>query len=360
MLAGWSRPLYGFVLLDVFAAQIGSLGGTAAGALVTLVHALLAAVLASVWLSSWLPYISTMLGALALLQWLASLESESTGGLPVMFAFLAFGYGLIGYGLTLYKIRARTVPKLPPWLSLWETPLQQSGMAVSVGVLLLTGWLGLDMAGWTIRAIFGLPFREIVNLATVWMVVRVFSVLGLFYVMVAAVRRQLRLGYLAIGMLLSGWMLYAFYIQVWDNLSRVQWYATPAGLYLLGIAFLEWQRGNRALARWLDYAAMFLMLGSLFWQTLLFGWNYALLLGAEGFASIWWGSARRLRRFLYTGMVGVILATLGQLINSLQSVIQWIVVSVIVGVLLFVLSAFIEQNLERIRTSLRGALESWE
>jgi hypothetical protein len=139
----------------------------------------------------------------------------------------------------------------------------------------------------------------------------------------------------------------------------VQWYAMPAGLYLLGIAYLEWGRGHRALARWLDYAAMLLMVGSLFLQTLLFGWRYALMLGGEGFAALWWGSARRLRRFFYGGMVGVVLATLGQLINSLQSIDQWIVFGII-GLLLVVVAAIVERKLEEIRASLQEVLEDWE
>ncbi|MCK7481656.1 MAG: hypothetical protein M0C28_34160 [Candidatus Moduliflexus flocculans] len=46
-------------------------------------------------------------------------------------------------------------------------------------------------------------------------------------------------------MLLAGWFLYAFYINAWDNLRQLQWYAMPAGLYLLAIGFVEWERGNR-------------------------------------------------------------------------------------------------------------------
>jgi len=175
----------------------------------------------------------------------------------------------------------------------------------------------------------------------------------------AAAYRRVRLGYLAVGMLLAGWALYAFYIQQWDGLARVQWYAVPAGLYLLGIAALEWQRGGRTLARWLDYAAMLLMMGTLFWQTLLFGWQYALALGAEGFLAFWWGSARHLRRFFYAGMVGVMLATLGQLINSLQSINQWIVFGII-GLLLVGVAALVERRLEAIKTTLREVLEDWE
>jgi hypothetical protein len=100
------------------------------------------------------------------------------------------------------------------------------------------------------------------------------------------------------------------------------------------------------------------MMGSLFWQTLLFGWQYALLLGTEGFAAFWWGSARRLRRFLYVGMIGVILSTIAQLINSLWSINQWIVFGVM-GLLVVIAALVIERKLEDIR-AWREVLESWE
>jgi hypothetical protein len=190
------------------------------------------------------------------------------------------------------------------------------------------------------------------------MIVSVLALLGLLYIAVAFTHRSVRLSYLAIGMLLAAWLLYAFYIQQWDESAHVQWYTIPAGLYLLGIAYAEWRRGQRFLARWLDYSAMFLMLGSLFWQTLLFGWVYALLLGTEGFSAFWWGSARRLRRFFYAGMIGVILATLGQLINSLRSINQWIVFGII-GLLLVVVAVVVERKLENIK-AWQEVLESWE
>jgi hypothetical protein len=236
-----------------------------------------------------------------------------------------------------------------------------ASLALSLALLLATLILSsFDMATWTLRALVGLPFRELVDLATVNLVVGVLALLGLLYVAAAVLYRRLRLGYLAVGMLLLSWTTYAFYVRAWESAARVQWYAIPAGLYLLGISALEWRRGHQLLARWLDYAALLLMMGSLFWQTLLYGWNYALLLGAEGLVALWWGSARRLRRFLYSGMVGVILATLGQLIHSLQSVLQWILVSVIVGLALFLLGAFVERNLGQLKSSLQEALETWE
>jgi hypothetical protein len=103
---------------------------------------------------------------------------------------------------------------------------------------------------------------------------------------------------------------------------------------------------------------MLLLFGSLFWQTLVFGWWYAFMLGSEGFAAFWWGSARRLRRFFYAGMAGVILATLGQLLNALQEVNQWITFGLI-GLLLVIMAIVVERKLEAIK-AWQQVLESWE
>ena len=370
-LAGWSRPLYALVLVDLVAAQLGSLGGTSAGALVSLSHALMVGVLATFWCARRLPYLSAGLGVLALGQWLSS-RGLAVPGWPVPLAELALAYGLAGYALALALAReqrwlerarrpgllVRRARQAVASLGLWERPLQRFSSWFSIGVLALTAWLGPDLARWTVRALLGLPFRDLTELATVERVVGVLSFVGLLYVAAAYTRRRLRLGYLAVGMLLAAWTLYAFYVQRWDGAAHVQWYALPAGLYLLGIAWQEWERGNRTLGRALDYAAVLLMMGSLFWQTLLFGWRYALMLGGEGFGSLWWGSARRLRRFLYAGMLGVVLATTAQLINSLRSVNQWIVFGII-GLLVVVAAIVVERKLEDIK-ALRQVLESWE
>jgi hypothetical protein len=356
---GWSRPLYALTALDVALAQAFCLNGTDAAALVSVVHALLLALLGSAWATPAPVYGTAALGIAALGNQVTFLRWPSER-VSVAFARLALAYGLVGFGLALaqeWRLRHR---RIPAWLRVWERPLQIAGLILSVVVLGATAVLGFDLTTWTLRALVGLPFRRIVDLATVRMVVSVLALLGLLYVAAAVAYRRRRMGYAAVGMLLTSWMLYAFYVREWSNAARVQWYAVPAGLYLLGISALEWRQGHKPLGRWLDYAALLLMMGSLFWQTLLYGWHYALMLGAEGLATLWWGSARRLRRFLYGGMAGVILATLGQLIHSLQSVLQWIIVSVIVGLALFLLGAFVERHLGQIRDSLQEALETWE
>jgi len=360
---GWSRPFYLFVFLDIFFAQVGSLAGTFSGAEVSLVNMLLIGILASAWISPELPYGSAFLGFVALLQWRSAGDSVFID-LPVHLAALALGYGALGFGYSLMKRRTGPAEEETgsnsnrSWHSVWEIPLQRSGMLLSFFSLALGLLLGFDIAGWSVRALFGLSFRQIVDFETVTMVVWVLSLIGLLYAAASAVYRRMRLAYLAVAMLLGGWFLYAFYINAWDNLRQLQWYAMPAGFYLLGIGVLEWQRGNRNLARWLDYLAILLLFGSLFWQTLIFGWRFALLLGGEGFLAFWWGSARRLRRFFYAGMSGVILAGLGQLLNALQEINQWITFGLI-GISLVILAIIVERKLEAIK-AWQQVLETWE
>jgi hypothetical protein len=355
---GWSRPLYLFVFFDIYLAQMNSLETSGPGVWVTIINALLLALLASAWRAPLFAYISTTLGALALGQWMGVLPGPETG-LPVAFAYLALGYGIAGYGLAvLFSSRYESPTDIPPEVRFWRLTFQRSALILSVAVLILTIILGFDVINWTARAILGLSFWQIVDLVTVQMVIKVLSLLGLLYLAEAIFNRRTRLSYLAMGMLLAGWMLYAFYIQQWDGLARVQWYALPAGLYLLGMSYLEWQRGNQRLARWLDYLAMTLMLGTLFWQTLLYGWKFALMLGGEGLAIFVWGSARRLRRFFYAGIVAVMLATIGQLVNALQAINQWITFGII-GLLLVTVAIVVERKLEEIK-AWQEVLDDWE
>jgi hypothetical protein len=377
--AGWSRPLYALVAYDAIITQFVSLarGGTA-GAAITLVHALLFAVLASWWLATPLTYVSGALGMLAVVQWIFTLEGGAPEGFPVALAQLTLAYGLVGYGLMFIKNKIpnpaqasqpptsnlqpltsnpqSSIFNLQSLTSLWSKPLQSLSLGFSVGVLLLTALMGIDIVGWTVRALFG--FRSVVRIETAQMWVGVLSLFGLLYVTTAVAYRRLRFGYAAIALLIVAWMIHAFYVNQWRGSAQVQWYALPAGVYLLAIAYSEWQRGNKPLGRWLDYAAMFLMMGSLFWQTLLYGWAYALLLGSEGIAGLWWGSARRLRRFLYIGMLGIVLATVAQLINALQAVNQWIIFGII-GLLALIIAVVVERKLDDLKVW-REVLETWE
>jgi FtsH-binding integral membrane protein len=71
------------------------------------------------------------------------------------------------------------------------------------------------------------------------------------------------------------------------------------------------------------------------------------------------GVGRQLRRFFYAGLIGAMLAVLGQLLNSLQNVNQWLVFGLI-GLLVISGAVLIERNMEAIKTWRDEVVETWE
>jgi hypothetical protein len=280
--------------------------------------------------------------------------------LIVSSAALSLGYGLVGSAIQVARRRTRPIGRrLEHLFSTWQTPLQLSAIFLSAVALFATLVIGLDLVGWTFRALIGLPFRQIVELATVQVTVRVLSLSGLLYLALAVAHRRPRWGITASGLLLASWILYAFFVEEWGGLDRLQWYSVPTGIYLLAVGYVESRTGSARLVRWIDNLSIVLIVGSAFWQTLVLGWLFALQLGIEGLALFWWGSARRLRRFFYAGILAVVLATLGQLINALQSINQWLVFGII-GLILFLIGALGERRFEELRASFEEILEEWE
>ncbi|MBA3530451.1 MAG: hypothetical protein H0T73_00825, partial [Ardenticatenales bacterium] len=334
---GWSRPLYGLLFLEGALGQLLSLEATTLGVQLTVLHTIGLATLATYWRSSLLAALALPVGALAFLQ-LRAMDSFSdfVDVALIDMAGLFLAYGLAGYALRWLRLQ---VGADNGRLFLWEKPLRWVSLLVSVPLLCLTMLLGLAL----------LPIESVIG---------VLALLGLLYLTASVAHRLQRLGYVALGMLLSAWLLHVHFVLYLERAAPLQWYVLPTGGYLLALGYLEWQRANKTLGRWLDYAAMLLLFGSLFWQTLLFGWLYALMLGAEGLVAFWWGSARRLRRFFYAGLGCVLLATVAQLLNSLQSINQWIVFGII-GLGLVVTGLAVERKLEEIKLW-REVLESWE
>ncbi len=364
---GWSRPLYLLAAVDVVLTQTGAFSSSGDSAWVTLSNALLLAALATAWASRPLGWLSAGLGLLSLIQGLAWVKADETIW-PWALALLALGYGSAGYGLKAARqIQAKTW--IPAWVEplsgVWERPLRLGGWWLSFASLLpalLNGAIEIIK----VVVLRSLPneFLEMAsirsNIPQVQMTVAVFAILGLFYLLSAFADRRRWLGYGAVGLLLMAWSLE--FLLVWGE-RDVQVYVLPAGLYLLGIGWLEWRFGSRTLARWVDYAALLLLLGPAFYQSLGDnGWRYALVMGAAGLFVIWWGSARRLRRFLYVGVLGVTLDIAGQLIEPLLSVNRWIVFGA-AGLVLIVIAILVERSLNRVLAlsdDLRKRLEEWE
>ncbi len=352
---GWSRPLYLLLAIDLVVGQVAALLHAEPGAIVTIVHALLLALLATVWVQPVLPFVAAGLGVVGTSQAMAWGDVEATG-YPVGLALLALGYGLLGYGLTLALRDERRT-------QIWSKPLEWTALSLSAVVLLWAVVGNLDVLGLPIRALLG----RVVSLAEtpdrLRSVMWVLALSGLLYLATAVVRRRVILGYGAVALLLAAWALWWRFFM---NMPGIQWYAVPAGLYLLGVGWMEWRQGRRTLARWIDRAGILVWLGTAWWQSLPgvmeSGWPYALLMGAESLVLVWWGSARRLKQFLYIGAVALVLNVVTQSIEPLLSVNRWIVFG-IVGALLVGLAILVERNLKKIRelsAEMRVRLEGWE
>ncbi len=350
---GWSRPLFLLLAVDIVVAQSVSFVQGDASAWVALSHAALLAVLASAWASPGLAWAPPALGLVALAQRLFWVHVDSRVW-PWALALLALGYGLAA--CLLRYLRRREVP-LPVEAAIWEVPLRWSGWALSVLSLGVTLGLGVPVISLTLRVALGLPLVTPADLPQVQMAVSVLAILGLLYLGASIVDRRRWLGYVAMAMLLGAWSLE--WLLVW-GMREVQWYAVPAGLYLLGIGYLEWTRGSRAWARWIDYAGLLLLLGSSFWQSQSKepGWPYAIVMAVEGMLILWWGSARRLRRFLYAGAAGLLIDGVGQFITQLPSSNRWIAF-LVAGILLLGLAILIERRIIKLQ-ELRKRLETWE
>lgn len=359
--AGWSRPLYLLLAIDLLAGQTAALIHSEPGAVVTAAHALLLAALATVWAQPLLPFAAGGLGVVALFQTLAWAGAKPTDQ-PVGLALLGLGYGLLGYGLWGATGLARA-EGLQRRARVWIRPLEWMGLGLCTLALLTAFRIGLDVTELLVSTIFGGPLTVVDYAPQVRMVMWVLALSGLLYLATAFVRRRRLLGYAAVALLLAAWSLWwRFFV----DMAQFQWYAIPAGLYLLAVGWLEWRAGNKALSRWVDRAGILVWLGSAWGQSLPGvadrSWPFALIMGVEALLLVWWGSARRQRQFLYIGLVGVLVDAVTQSIEPLLTANRWIVFG-IVGLLLVGVAVLIELQLDKIRklsAEVRARLEEWE
>jgi hypothetical protein len=351
----WSLPLYLLLTADLLAGQVAAFFHPDPGAVVTLAHGLLLALLATIWIQPLLPFAAAVLGVLGTAQAMAWAGADLVA-YPVGLALLALGYGLAGYG-TSFAGRAALRTRI------WLRPLEWTALGLSGIALLGAVGIGFDLSELLARTLLGQILTFADYAPKVQMVMWVLALCGLLYLATAAVRRRLILGYVAVALLLASWGLWwRFFV----NMAGIQWYAVPAGLYLLGVGWLEWRQGHRTLSRWIDRAGMLVLLGTAWWQSLpgvmSSGWPYALLLGAESLLLVWWGSARRQKQFLYIGAVSLVGNVITQSIEPLLSVNRWIVFG-LAGLLLVGLAILVERKLEAIRSfsaDLRVRMEGWE
>lgn len=363
-LKGWYRPFYWILAFDLLFGQAFALQFSASSPWIDLSQAILLAILGTAWLAPNLAYLSGFLGIWALVQGLIWAHPMAATW-PWALSLLALGYGLVGYGLLalarLSKIR------VTGWTlrlaSTWSIPLTELAWWVSLTGLVSGLILGINIFGVAINAIFNLPLLGNQDIPRVQVTALTFSILGLFYLVASVVARRRRLGYLSILLLLVGWSLE--WLLVW-GLREVQWYAIPTGLFLLGIGYFEGKFGGErghSLSVWADRLGALLLLGSAFWQSQgINGLPYAILMLVEGLMIVFWGSLRRLRRFLYAGVLGVVLDIVGILIDPILSANRWIVFGIL-GLVLLALGTFLQQRYDRVvkfSKEIRSRLEEWQ
>jgi hypothetical protein len=354
-LSGWSLPFYLLLFVNLAVGQMLTLDSGWESAIVTLLHAIIIGMLGSHWRLKLLGYVATMLGVLALGQWLAWLDIPNTGW-PTAMAALALVYGVVGYGMRRWQREGTGVPN---WVDVWQRPLVRAGWAVSLLALTNALILSMDIATtlpWLLVTNGGLRLPQ---LQAAHMLVRTFALLGLFYLTAALVERRHRLIYVALLLLFASWSLWLLLIQ---GARELQLFAVPAGFYLLLMGWFEWTRDSRSVARWLDRMAVLIRYGSTFWKSFgAHGEVYALLMIVEGLLVAWLGSWRRLRRLLYLGVVGVVTAVAGQLVEPLLALNTFVLL--LLGAALIGLGIALERRMEKVRQlsyDLRAELEHWE
>ncbi|MBN1660400.1 MAG: hypothetical protein JXA93_18520 [Anaerolineae bacterium] len=360
---GWSRPLYLLLVADLLLGQVMAFADPQPGAVVTLTHALLLAALATLWITRPLALTSLSLGLVTLFQGLRWAATAYTD-VPVGIALLALAYGIAGYGLWVTSPGSRRA-------CTWQQPLEWGGLGLSALALLWAAAItGLDLVPLLIRTFLGRADTFDAYTSLLRTAMWVLALLGLLYLAAAVARRLWVAAYAAIALLFGAWAIWWRFFQ---GMAAFQWYAIPAGFYLLAVGWLEWRRDHRAIARWIDRAGVLLWLGSAWWQSLpgvaamgrpggYSGASYALIMGLEGLLLVWWGSARRQKRFLYAGVVAIVLDVVTQSVEPLLSANRWIVFG-LAGTFLIAMAVLVERQRERLRTlssEWRQGLDAWE
>ena len=335
--AGWSRPLYLLLTLNILINSTLIFIYPTSG-LALLIQTALLAILTTRWRFPPLAYLTELLVIAVVLEY-GSYVGGPVDGLPVTLATIALIYGALSY---LFTLTDHKFVHWPEQVMVWTQPLKIGSWLVS--------FVALSVA----ITISTMPQVDVPNLF-----VAVFAILGLLYLTIALAEQKPRVGYGALLLLLISWSTWLFLIR---QETEIQLYALPAATYLLGIGWIEWRLGHKLLAGWIDRAAFLLLIGSALWQA--FGeWGglYALVLIAEGLMLVWIGSTRRMRRHLYVGITAVLLAIVSQILEPLFNLNAFILL--ILGAALAVIGIGLERRLEAVRVlskQFTHRLEDWD
>ena len=371
----WARPLFVVGLATVACSTLGALtlNDSQPGLLVGVAYCALSIVLASHWATRvpgtarrGYPVMDRTHGG-GSPRWVPSRVPDITAWTALGFAAIAVQEGLrfagvsaveqpVGWAMgalaaTCLSLRTggtsvRGYPATSP--SPWARPLFYGSIAA--GGLALLGAVGGRLSMVTDQSLHTLSL--------------VVGLTGLGLIAHGLIRRDRRLSYGGVALLLAGYMLQLIHFGV----GQPQAFVLPTGIYLLVVAFLEWQRGTAAgIKGLLELAAVALLLGTTFLQAtgmLADGLNhmaYDLFLLGEGLSVVAAGALLRWRTPFFGGGTAVIAAVALLLADPLRAAASWYLLFLL-GAALIGLVVFLEQKRQQIPLwidDVRLRLETW-
>jgi hypothetical protein len=334
----WPDPLaaFGWVALGL---SVGSAVDPGAGLRSGVAAALLLALLGTLWRGRAEVWASLLAAAVAFQDTLRVLAIPIVDQ-PPRWALAALVLSLVAIAL-----------RRQSWsmLAVWPRPLYMGAIAAGAAAVLWA--LDLQFASATRGALQ--PLSATVALSGLTLVAHGFD------------RHERMLVYQGVALLEIGYMLQLVFFDV----GQPQAFALPAGLYLLGVAFLEWRRGNDSRVKSvLELAGLAILLGVSLVQAV--GWlgagldhyAYATFLVIESVALFGLAAVVHWRRSFFAGALALVLDVGILLADPLRSLNTWYLVAVI-GLTMIAAVIFIEQRRQQIPFWLhdwRQRLENWD
>ena len=205
-------------------------------------------------------------------------------------------------------LRKMSVGTLRNYLYIWESPLRLTStrFAIASGVFVIIALSSLIEGNE--------PQSHILNATTV------IAVIGLLYLGIGIVEKNALYGYISAASLLISWYIQAVNL----NFSEVHFYAIPAGIYLLGIAYFEYKRASeiKFLALAANALAILILPVSAFIQSLVVSPEllYASLCAVEAIILIGWGLYSRSKIIFAGGLVTLVINLLWHLATTLSDI----------------------------------------
>jgi hypothetical protein len=285
------------------------------------------------WLEGVLVYGVVGFGMLALGAWLKQSDFALTNAIAV--------YGGSGFGLYLLSLILEWVSGRIKPLTVWLKPLTHCAIFLTADAALINIALVFDNIS---AAAATLAFA------------------GALYVTIAYRGRQYILGYLGMALLEAAWAM----LLIMNDVTQPQWYAIPAGIYFIGVAYLESRRERKRYAMGIEILGLGVLLVTSFTQSLngSKGFSYFVLLMAEALLVILWGVYQKRKVPFFTGIVASALNLLAQVIVlvSVYNINIWLV-ALGVGVFIMGIAVLVEFKREQLRArsrELSETLEKWE